>query len=337
MMPHITIIILNWNNWKDTVECLESVYKINYSNYDVIVVDNGSEDESIEKIKEYSQGNLKIESKFSTYNPESKPIDLIEYSKEDFSLNENSQKLILIENDDNYGFAGGNNIGMQFVLDKLETEYILLLNNDTVVDKDFLTHLVNAASKDPEIGFVGPTVLYYDYKGSTNTINFAGGKYNPWTGHVSHLELKKEYTSNLKSKYVDYLEASCVLIKTEMIKKIGMLNTHYFLYWEDNEWCMRGVKEGYKCYFESKAKIWHKISVSSPQHNKIYYMGRNKFWFIKKYSTKLQLVLSLIYFIFLEFIPFSFYYGVYTAWYPEFIKCYFKGALKGLITTQPKD
>ncbi|MCK9150785.1 glycosyltransferase family 2 protein [Methanobacterium alcaliphilum] len=333
MMPTITLIILNWNNWKDTVECLESVYNINYPEFKVIVVDNGSEDESIEKIKEYCEGKLKVKSKFFKYNPESKTIDIQEYPKESSSPN-NPQQLIIIANDDNYGFAGGNNIGMKFVLDNIPSEYVLLLNNDTVVDKDLLNHLVEPVLEDPAIGFVGPAVLYYDYKGSKNTINFAGGKYNPWTGHVSHMELKKEYTSNLKSKYVDYLEASCVLVKTEMIKKIGMLNTQYFLYWEDNEWCMRGLRAGYKCYFQSKAKIWHKISVSSPHHNKIYYMGRNKFWFIKEYSTKLQLVLSVIYFIFLEFIPFSFYYGVYTAWYPEFIKCYFKGAIKGLKTNQ---
>ena len=81
--PKVSIIILNWNGWKDTVECLESLYQITYPNYDVIVVDNGSEDESIEKIKRYCKGEIKVESKFFDYLPTNKPIKIIEYTREE--------------------------------------------------------------------------------------------------------------------------------------------------------------------------------------------------------------------------------------------------------------
>jgi len=83
MKPKVSIIILNWNGWKDTIECLESVYQITYPNYNVIVVDNGSEDESIEKIREYCKGKIKVESKFFEYNLGNKPIKIIEYTREE--------------------------------------------------------------------------------------------------------------------------------------------------------------------------------------------------------------------------------------------------------------
>ena len=117
MNPKVSIIILNWNGWKDTIECLESLYQISYPNYDVLVVDNGSEDESIEKIKEYAEGKAKVESKFFEYNPENKPIKIIEYTREDAEAGggkekeimdlPSNRKLIIIKNEKNYGFAGG--------------------------------------------------------------------------------------------------------------------------------------------------------------------------------------------------------------------------------------
>jgi GT2 family glycosyltransferase len=82
-IPKVSIIILNWNGWEDTIECLESLYQITYSNYDVIVVDNGSEDESIEKTKEYAEGKIRVESKFFEYSSENKPIKIIEYTREE--------------------------------------------------------------------------------------------------------------------------------------------------------------------------------------------------------------------------------------------------------------
>ena len=77
MIPHVSIIILNWNGWKDTVECLESLYQINYPNYDVILVDNNSEDDSLEKLREYCSGSFRPESKFFNYEASNKPIELV--------------------------------------------------------------------------------------------------------------------------------------------------------------------------------------------------------------------------------------------------------------------
>jgi len=163
--PKVSIIILNWNGWEDTIECLESLYQITYPNYDVIVVDNGSEDESIEKIKEYAEGNIEVESKFFEYSDRDKPIKIIEYKREeaeagggkeeDIADLPSNKRMIITKNEKNYGFAEGNNIGMRYALKALNPEYVLLLNNDTVVDKEFLGELVKVWESDEKIGIVG--------------------------------------------------------------------------------------------------------------------------------------------------------------------------------------
>ena len=171
----------------DTVECLESLYRINYPYYDVILIDNGSTDSSVEKIKDYCAGKINVDSKFFRYKHDNKPIEVIELMKEEaekgkevlFSMNE---RLILIKNFKNYGFAGGNNVGIRFALKALHPDHILLLNNDTVVDKNFLTELVNAIESDKSIGIVGPKIYYYDFKGRSDVISFTGEDIIPEKG-----------------------------------------------------------------------------------------------------------------------------------------------------------
>jgi len=111
--PKVAIIIVNWDGWEDTIECLESLYRIDYPNYEIIIIDNHSQDDSVRRIKDYSEG----------------------------------KELTIIENEDNYGFAEGNNIGIRYALKYLKPKYILLLNNDTVVDKDFLKELISAGER----------------------------------------------------------------------------------------------------------------------------------------------------------------------------------------------
>jgi hypothetical protein len=135
--PKVSIIVLNWNGLEDTIECLESLRKITYPNYGVIVVDNGSEGNDVEVLKE----------KFGDY-------------------------IHIIENDRNYGTAEGYNIGMRHAFESLASEYILLLNNDTVVDADFLIELVTVAERNGHIGMVGPVI--YDYYDPTR-VRSAGG------------------------------------------------------------------------------------------------------------------------------------------------------------------
>lgn len=240
--PKVFIIILNWNGWRDTTDCVESLKKIDYSNYEVVIVDNGSTDESPQILPQ----------KF----PEIK----------------------FIETGKNLGFAGGNNVGIKYVLEH-DADYVLLLNNDTLVDQDFLKELVRVGESDQKIEILGPKIYFYDTETNkkTNKIWFAGGKINKILTKGTHINYGKIDKNDEIPKTIDYITGCAMLIKRKVIEKIGLMNEDYFLYYEDADWCLRARKAKFKCVLVPKAKIWHKCSKSaiegSPPY--IYYHSRN--------------------------------------------------------------
>ncbi len=308
----VAIIILNWNGSEDTIECLESIYQINYLNYNVLIVDNNSHDNSIEKIKRYCKGEIEVKSNFFQYTTSNKPLKIYEYSENEFETAQKDQKeisnllpnkkIILVKNNENYGFAGGNNIGIKYAMDILKSNYILLLNNDTVVDPDFLTELIKVAEKDEKIGFVGPKTYFYDRK---EVIQAAGGGKIDFKQIIAiEIGLNQEddgkYDQNCE---LDYITGSCILCKREVLDKIGMLNINYFMYWEDVDWCFRGRKLGYKSVYAFKSKIWHKVSVSSSNYLKNYYCTRNRIYFMQQNINKHSYFKFLPYFLVFIFLP----------------------------------
>ena len=317
MYPNITIIILNWNGWEDTLECLESVYQCTYQNYHVLLVDNASEDDSLSKIREYCNGNLSVESNYIDYNHKNKPIELIDLNLEDsknyptFDQHGPDNKLFLIKNDKNYGFAEGNNIAMKWVIENFKSEYLLLLNNDTVINKKFLNPLIDAAEKNENIGFAGPKIYSYNSDKVSNVISFAGGELNlmkcqPKPLGVNSLDNGKYNTL----KIVDYAEGSCLLVKTDMIGKIGFLNSEYFTYWEEIDWCVRGKSEGYNTIYVPQSMIWHKGYSSDLNARSIYMMIKNRFLFMKNNLKGYQIIIAVIYYYFYYYWILFFSFGI---------------------------
>lgn len=254
MNPKVSIIILNWNGWTDTLECLESLNKINYTNFDIILVDNHSQDNSVQKIKDFTKEKISV---------------------------------ILIENKENYGFAEGNNIGIRYALKNLNPAYILLLNNDTVVDKDFLKELVNAGEKKDNIGILGPKIYNYDKR----DIIWSVGCKISWK-LARGIQIGSGEKDNYQydhERVVEYVNGSALLIKTSLINKIGLMNKIYFLYFEETDWTLRANQAGYKSLYVPKAKIWHKVSRSGGGISKpigLYYITRNRWIFMKKWAKK---------------------------------------------------
>ncbi len=315
-MPRVSIIILNWNGWKDTIECLESVYQITYPNYDVIVVDNGSEDDSLDQIREYCQGNNTVKSSFIEFQRDDKPIQILEYErdeievrsplKEEILLLPSNKKLILIKNTVNEGFTEGNNVAMRFILSKLDSKYIMLLNNDTVVDKFFLNELVYIGETSQNIGFIGPKIYFYDLNGRTDILQFAGARQNTWIFNPKHIGWKEQDTGQYdRNMEVDYIHGSCMLAKVEMIQQIGLLDSDFFSYREENDWGIRGQRKGWKSVYAFKSKIWHKGGGSTKnergRHIVAYYMVRNNFLFMRKHAQKVQQMVYLCYFFSVSF------------------------------------
>ncbi|WP_457754607.1 glycosyltransferase family 2 protein [Thermococcus sp.] len=305
MYPRVSIIILNWNGWKDTIECLESLYRITYPNYDVIVVDNGSKDNSIQKIKEYAEGKIKVNSKFFKYNPNSKPIRVFEIDEDEarrgkfnrtlYEKYDVDRRMILIKNKDNYGFAGGNNIGMKFALSILNPDYLLLLNNDTVVEPNFLTELVRVAESDKKIGIVGPMILFYKMP---EKIQFAGIR-------LSEILLYKRplipETQDLKTPiFTDEVHGAAMLIKRSVIEKVGFFDESYFAYWEETDFCFRARKSNIRLFVIPSAKIWHKVGSRDVKNRQAikpyatYLFARNQIIFIKKNIDGTTKPLSII-------------------------------------------
>lgn len=297
MLPKVAIIILNWNGWKDTIECLESIYEVDYNNYDVIVVDNASQNDSVNKIIEYCNGKILVKSEFFSYNSDNKPITVLEYTKEEvdqyeklikdnnfIKINSNN-KIRLILNDNNSGFSGGNNLGIKYALKTLYPDYILLLNNDTVVDKDLLLELVKVAESNEQIGIIGPKINYYNNKIKNFSV---GGKINWLTGENFAIKTVSQ------KQNMDYVSGCALFIKTNLFNKIGLLPTEYFMYAEELDYCVHAKKEGFLIYNCPTTTVWHKISGSSESKFVKYYRTRNRFIFMKKFSSKFNYIFFLI-------------------------------------------
>jgi len=266
--PSVSIIILNWNGWDDTIECLESLCQIDYHNYNIIVVDNNSTDNSINNIKKYCEGNLRVTSSYFKYNYDNKPINIFEFNKKElettkildkyFDLHSN-RKLILIKNDKNYGFAEGNNIGIKYAYKHLDPDYIFLLNNDTVVDKSFLTNLVKLGESNKKIKVIGPKLYHYNPDEKHDIIQSTGGKvtltkypgYYPFNCNV----IDKEKNINHYNNY-DWVSGAAMMLKVK--DNLLLLNTDFFFGCEDIDLCIKLNKKGYKIAVSLESKIWHK-------------------------------------------------------------------------------
>jgi len=263
--PKVVIVVLNWNGKRVTVECLESLNEIDYTNYEILLVDNGSTDGSQEC--------------FRARYPE----------------------IALLENKANLGFAEGNNVGIRRAID-WHADYVLLLNNDTSVNEGFLSELVRVAESNSRIGFVGPKIYYDDCHGQRDVIAFAGGHINLWIGKARNIgDGEKDRGQYDDIKEVSYIQGACFLAKREVVQRIGLLDSTLFAYWEETDWCMRGCRAGYSSVFVPRAKIWHKIAASSGGVRSTYYMTRNLFWFMKKHAARKQYHSFLVYFFFVQF------------------------------------
>lgn len=265
--PLVSIILLNWNGYEDTLEALESLYNINYPNYNVIVADNNSSNDSIEKITEYAQGKIKVETEYTRYQ-DNKPIQLNilnegEYSEKiDNTSTPDEKKLLLIKNKENYGFAKGNNIAIDYTLKYDNPDYVLLLNNDTIVDADFLKNMIDVAVSDEKIGIVGPKFYYYDYEGSHDTIWCIGSvvDLDHFPGHHSIME-EPSYDLTQDVIDCDWVSGAGLLIKSEAMPET-YLSTEFFFGCEDVDLAISVKEKGYRVVTVTNSIIWHKVGMS---------------------------------------------------------------------------
>jgi GT2 family glycosyltransferase len=258
--PRTTVIILNWNGLKDTIECLESLRKITYPDYQVLVVDNGSTGDDVKVLRE----------RFGDY-------------------------IHIIENDMNYGFAEGNNIGMRYALANLDPSYLLLMNNDVKVAPNLLTELVAAAENDTKVGLLGPLVYDY-YRADVVTGTGHGQRISWWRGTTYGIRSNMLQDAISGMFEADCIEGSCMLIPRRVLEQVGMLDPEYFAYWEETDWCVRIRAAGYRVGCVTSSKIWHKVKPFYMDSRKLYFLLRNNIMFMRKNADKKYLGAFCIYF-----------------------------------------
>lgn len=279
-MKRAAIISLNFNTADETIDCIASLYKIDLPDIflDIYIVDNGSNLLSVEIIEKY--------------------IDQL-------PLNENI-KTNFIKSDKNIGFSGGNNLGIKKALANGD-KYIVLLNNDTLADRGLIRELVNSAETEIKAGIVVPKIYFapgfefhktkYIKSDLGKVIWYAGGSID-WKNVVGvHRGVDDVDKGQFdKKEFVELATGCCMLIKAEIIEKIGLLDDKYFMYYEDADFCLRMRILGYKTLFDPKAVLWHKNASSSGGSGSSlqdYYISRNRLRFGMQYAplkTKLSLL-----------------------------------------------
>lgn len=243
--PLVSVVVLNYNGLNDLKECLDSLYNLIYKNIELILVDNNSQDESVEFVKK------------------------------------NYNKVKIIQLDKNYGFAQGNNLGIAHTSGK----YIVLLNMDTIVDRNWLFELVKVAEQSKNIGIVGSKIYYYYNR---KIIDFAGSSCNKY-GNARHIGIMSEDNKLLNTQMKTfYVCGASLLFKRELYNRIKLFDPTYFAYFEDVDLCWRAWISGYDVIYAPKSFLYHKIAgVISNLWRRVYLTERNKLrTLLKNYEIK---------------------------------------------------
>ena len=263
--PHVTIVLLNWNQEKDTLECLESLAGMAYPSFSILIVDNGSTDGSPDAIERWGRENL---------------------------------PLTLIRNDTNLGFVRGSNQGMRHAL-STDTDYVFLLNNDTIVEPNVLALLVQAAERSGDIGMAGPKIYQY---GKGDILDSAGTRTIPWLAQgflLGHGEADRGRYDNPGD--LPYVTGTALLVKRTVLEKVGLMDEDYFNYFDDFDWGLRARKAGFRLLLKPDAVIYHKgsgaIGFGSPFY--VHHMVRSRILFARKHIPPALFLFAFLPYLFL--------------------------------------
>jgi GT2 family glycosyltransferase len=322
----VYIIILNYNGWRDTLECLESVLRSSYAPYQVIVIDNHSPDRSLDYIARWAEGHVDVWTEPAnplrqlSFPPVEKPLPYISYSRKEAEgggdarleaathSRRPSSPLIFVQTGENLGYAGGNNVGIRYALAKADFDHIWILNNDTVVHRDALRNVVSKAEalgrERQKTGMVGSKLLYYD---SPSSINGIGGSYNKWFSLPAQIGMLEEDEGQYDGEDVkiDYVMGSSVLVSREFLRDVGLLCEDYFLYYEEVDWAERGRRKAWGLSYSAQSRVYHKEGAATgvdkdPKKKSQfsdYYLLRNKIRLTKKFYRR------YLWSVYLGFIP----------------------------------
>ena len=278
MKSKVSIIVLNYNNWADTIACAESILANEYPHFQLIIVDNASPDNSMEYIRKWAEGELESWTPPKdllhelSFPPQKKPVDFVYYEEAEYyeKRKEAEPKVVLIQSKENRGYSAGNNVGIRYARMRDDFDYIWILNNDTVIKKDALKRLVAYADAHHEKrGLIGTTLLFYD---APDKIQAFGASFNPYLAVQKHYLSHENYTAELVETFdqrkLDYVIGASMLMTRACMEKIGLMPEEYFIYFEEIDIATNCKRNGFEIAICTDAIVYHKESVSIKQENK---------------------------------------------------------------------
>jgi GT2 family glycosyltransferase len=288
----VGVLILNWNGWRDTIECLESVFRASYpaGMLHVVVCDNGSTDGSVQRLTRWAAGeedpqfDTPAALKALVEPPVKKPIRCVVLGREGVTRDVPmplAGGLTIIENGSNLGFAGGNNVGLSYLARCADIDYVCILNNDIVVHPDAISTFVRRSREHGTRGVVGGTL--YEYHEPDRLQAVGGGRFRMWQGLSSPL-----MTAPLAKghRQVDYVSGGFALVPRPLLEDVGPMPEQYFLYGEDVDYSLRMRHSGATLAVSFDARGWHKggasVGYRSPRHD--YYVVRNGLEIVRRHS-----------------------------------------------------
>jgi len=251
----VYIIILNWNGWKDTIECLESIQKIKYENYRLVIVENGSKDVSLNKICLWAK-KLKLQTVlYGKYQAENGGT--LEHEIQ-LSNTTSKQKIVIINNEENLGFAAGANVGIRYAISS-GADYVWLLNNDTTVEQNALNRMINVFSGKEKYKGITPQIVHYE----NHDLIWSVGCDFTWYGKLKRYSTNQEILKKRSSVFpVSFITNCASVYSTELFKEVGLLSEDSFMGEDDYDFSMRLKKYSYKLACNLDAIVYHKIGQS---------------------------------------------------------------------------
>lgn len=291
------IVLVNWNGWRDTILCLESVLRLDHPDFTVVVCDNDSSDGSLDRIRRWCEGSELAEGAnpalaHLTSPAVRKPVayTLLDRQQAEQGAGDASP-VVLVQTGANLGFAGGNNVGFRYALARGDADYIWALNNDTVVLPNTLVHLVAMIRKHPSIGICGATVRYMDAPDTIQALG--GGRFNTWTGlgYLIGNLLRATATPQERAQgdeaLLDYVFGASMFVSVEFLRAVGLMYEGYFLFFEELDWAERGAKAGFKLGYCADCEVYHRAGAATGSYEEsafsVFYLFRSRILYYKRF------------------------------------------------------
>lgn len=294
LVPKVYVVTLNWNSWKLTIACLESLLRSNYANFCVVACDNGSTDGSQSHMLDWAAGHVLASAPDAealrglVEPPIPKPIPFTFYSRVEAEAGGamEDERLVLIQTGANLGFAGGCNVGMRYALARGDADFIWLVNNDSLVPAASLDHLVSRVMADPAIGLCGSTLLGVKHPNKIQALG--GARWRKWTGTSKHIGISEAWPKldlNLQQieAEMDYVVGASMLVSRRFLETVGLLAEDYFLYYEELDWACR-AKNHFRLGYAPDSIVYHMEGGSSGFSLLRYYYYRSMIRFYLRHS-----------------------------------------------------